>query len=176
MLEVNMKSTEYMNFGKHEGEHISEVPGEYLVWVVDNVAHKLGIRRETFIKSSIHYLAARAELEEKERKREERREAIREERAKSEWVGEVGERREFHIKVVFTKTYDSHFGTGVLVIALDPDGNTIKTMGTAAALWNMARGEEYIVTGTVKAHETWDGAKNTMITRVAMVEELALAA
>lgn len=168
-------STEYMNFGKHEGEHIESVPGHYLLWVAENVAHKLRPRRLNFILSTAAYREALEERKIKEAEKEKRREEIKAERAKSEWLGEIGERREFEIKVVFIKDYDSYFGPGRLVIAIDAEGNAVKSMGTAEALWMMNRGGEYLIKGTVSDHETYEGAKSTMIKRVAMINELEAA-
>ena len=62
------------------------------------------------------------------------------------------------------------------MIAVDSEGNTIKSMGTAEALWRMERGCEYIFVATVSKHETYEGAKTTMVKRAAKLEELEMAA
>lgn len=84
----------------------------------------------------------------------------------NEHVGKVDERlRDLKLKVVFTLGLPSqwHENYDWLVILEDAEGRTFKWKKTSAGILN--KGDELLVTGTVKAHELYKGTKQTVLTR-----------
>jgi hypothetical protein len=95
------------------------------------------------------------------------------ERKPSNWVGEVGERIERKVKCVYSMTYEGDFGTSVLYILVDDDGNVYKTFYSGSK-WEIAKGETATIKGTVKKHQEYKGEKNTMLTRVSATDIIAV--
>lgn len=85
-----------------------------------------------------------------------------------EWIGDVGAKVTFTGKVLFTKWVDSRFGRSLLIVFQHETG-TVKTFTTAAALVELAKGDEVTVTGTVKSHDMYEGRKSTMMSRPKLV-------
>lgn len=100
---------------------------------------------------------------EKEKERAEAKEA----RRGSEWVGDLKERlRDLSLTVTFTKVFEGgEWGATMLVRFTDADGNEFAWFGTGADAWKLDKGDEVILTGTVKKHTTYDGIKETVLTR-----------
>lgn len=90
-------------------------------------------------------------------------------KANSQWVGEVGTKVTVAGTVVFTKVIDSQYGSSVLVV-VDANGDKVTTFSTAAWAWDADKGASVTLTGTVKAHETYDGEKRTVLTRTKCAE------
>lgn len=90
---------------------------------------------------------------------------------KSQWVGAVKDRVTLTLEHVRTHGYESYYGWGAIHIFKDTNGNTF--------VWNTDKklcdilGEEWRaqdkriceVTGTIKAHDTYNGEKQTVLTR-----------
>lgn len=87
----------------------------------------------------------------------------------SRWVGEVGAKVTVTGTVVFTKVVDSQYGSSVLVV-VDADGDKVTTFATAAWVWETHKDDTVTLTGTVKAHEEWEGEKRTVLTRTKCAE------
>jgi hypothetical protein len=84
----------------------------------------------------------------------------------SEWVGKVGERiKNIKVKVVFTKDIDGMYGLSTLYLMKDADGNDYKTFYSGSS-WSYEKGDEIMITGTVKKHDEYNGKKSTMLNRV----------
>lgn len=92
-------------------------------------------------------------------------------RAASEWVGVVGERLVFEITVKFVRAFDNDYGTTYLVTCSDQDGNTVKTFSSGAFGRQAKTGDRYTVKGTVKEHGEFNGSKETLLSRVAVIEQ-----
>lgn len=90
---------------------------------------------------------------------------------KSQWIGNVKDRITLTLEHVRTHVYEGYYGLSSIHIFKDKDGNTF--------VWNTDKnlcdvlGEEWRaqdkrmceVTGTIKAHDTYNGEKQTIITR-----------
>jgi hypothetical protein len=109
----------------------------------------------------------------------EERDAIREaERkaaiAKKVWVGTIGEREEFTVTVVAMPSWNTHYGystqTVYCYIMEDPAGN--KLIWKSASYTELDRGVTARIKGTVKEHGEREGEKQTILTRVAVLEVL----
>lgn len=94
-----------------------------------------------------------------------RAQARREKAAQSEHVGTVGERLTIPVRVAFVRDLDGHYGPKRLVKLEDGQGNILVTFATSAWVWEVDRGDELNVTGTVKAHEIYEGSAQTVLTR-----------
>ena len=68
-------------------------------------------------------------------------------------------------KVLCAKRVESDYGTSMLVVLETGDGDKLSTFATAAWVWGVHAGDTVTVTGTVKAHDEWDGEKRTVLTR-----------
>lgn len=91
----------------------------------------------------------------------------------SEYVGEVGKRlRWLRLSVVSTKDVGGQFAS-VLHVFRDEAGNMLKWFSSGKTL---EQGKAVIVDATVKAHEEYKGAKQTLITRVTELAAEAVAA
>jgi hypothetical protein len=102
--------------------------------------------------------------------REVERKAKAEAAAVSEWVGTVKKREAFAGTVTGRHAYDSMYGTGYVIKIVDADGNLLKTMTSADWARHAEIGDELEFKATVKAHDTWNGGKETMLTRVALTK------
>jgi len=89
----------------------------------------------------------------------------RAEDASSEFIAEVGKRITLTAEVVATKFIESDYG-GKLFILLRSEGNIAVTFYSGFAD-TYEKGETVTIKATVKAHETRDGIKQTMLARIA---------
>ena len=87
--------------------------------------------------------------------------------AASGYVGEIKERlKDMTLTVEFAKRLDGgHYGPKMMLKLRDADSNLFVTFGTSEWLWGAEKGQQFQVTGTVKAHEDYQGAKQTILTR-----------
>lgn len=82
--------------------------------------------------------------------------------ARSQYVGNIGERIQFIARQIDEVTsFDTMFGTTYLYKMLDGDGNVF--VWFASGKYNT--GENVLVKGTVKEHSEYDGVKQTVLTR-----------
>lgn len=105
----------------------------------------------------------KAEAEERARKRDE-----------AEYAGTVGEKITVTGTVTRLRAIEGSYGynptTSMLVII--EGGSTIAKMFTTAAwAWEIEQGDEITVTATVKAHEEYQGSKQTALVRPKLVEK-----
>lgn len=92
-------------------------------------------------------------------------------KAGSEWVGNVKERITLKLEHICTHGYDGYYGWSAIHIFKDVDGNTF-VWSTNKMLCDVL-GEEWRaqdkrmceVTGTIKAHDMYNGEKQTVLTR-----------
>lgn len=91
------------------------------------------------------------------------------------FAGGIGERvRNLPGVVRYANSYDASYGyhkaTGMfMVIELD-GGQVVKIAGTGNSLFGHDRGDRVKVTGTVKAHENYQGQDQAVLTRAAVAE------
>ena len=86
----------------------------------------------------------------------------------SEYVGTIGERREFTLTVVKNITFDSGYGTQHLHTFNDEAGNEF-IWSTAAKSWNI--GDVKHIRATIKDYKLYQGVKQTVLTRCIEVKE-----
>ena len=104
-------------------------------------------------------------LDEVNRREEARRTAA----ADSDYVGTVGERRPFDLRVNSIKELPSGWGVTVLHMMEDREGNRFKWWASDKRLDPNESGEYLSVKGTIKAHDEYNGVKETVINRVKLV-------
>jgi len=89
------------------------------------------------------------------------------EKAKSQHVGNIGERHVATLTATHTFSYESQWGGGRITIFRDENGNSLKTFGQCP----IDKDETAKCKFSVKAHEDYKGEKQTLINRLAIVKE-----
>lgn len=79
------------------------------------------------------------------------------------YVGTIGKREVFKLKLEKMFSFDGHFGLKVLHKFSDANGNQLIWW---TGDWFGEAGQEFEVKATVKAHEEYNGAKQTVLSRV----------
>lgn len=91
---------------------------------------------------------------------------------KSAFVGEIGERRDFDLQVLFIHNCTDYESFPVMVKYLysckDVDGNSVVYVGGFSGM-PQAIGDHVTVRATIKAHRVRDGVNQTIINRPALV-------
>lgn len=86
--------------------------------------------------------------------------------AQQRYLGEIDERITVEGVVKVTVVLDGgQWSDKILMVIEDACGNFVKTIGTGATLWKPARGTTVTMVGTVKAHEMYNGDKQTVLYR-----------
>lgn len=84
----------------------------------------------------------------------------------SEFVGEIGQRlTDIRVNVIFTKEIEGGYGLSTLYIFQGADGNVYKTFYSGSK-WEYEKGDNILITGTIKKHDEYQGKKSTMLSRV----------
>jgi hypothetical protein len=104
--------------------------------------------------------------------REIKRVAMRKFAGDSQWIGEIGERRDFTVIPLMVKPIESQFGMTYLHKFVTPGGNLLTWFASTDP--DVKLGEEYRITATVKKHDDYQGTKQTVITRGTVWTELAI--
>lgn len=113
----------------------------------------------------------------------------------SDWVGEVGQRREFDLTVEASIPVDTEYGRSDLYLMVDADGNVFKWFTTSWPIkqkhvdafegffehpdwnfdeWPLDVGWTYRLKGTIKAHETYRNVKQTALSRCNVVKIISM--
>lgn len=82
-----------------------------------------------------------------------------------EHIGELKERRGFKVTVQGMRSFDGFHGVKTLVRMKDDAGRTLIWWAAGDPDW-LKEGGEYEITGTVKAHDAYQGRKQTVLSRV----------
>ena len=82
--------------------------------------------------------------------------------AASGYIGEIGDRIEFEVSLVFVMGFDGFYGTTWINVMRDADSNVIAYKGSACL---GQKGDTFKVKGTVKDHALYKGTKQTIINR-----------
>ena len=88
--------------------------------------------------------------------------------ATQRYYGTVGDKVTGTGTVVVAMSFETQFGyTALRVIegTGDFEGVTFKIMGSGKTLWECGRGDQVVVSGAVKDHETYEGTAQTVLTR-----------
>lgn len=92
--------------------------------------------------------------------------------AESQFVGEVGKRQDFEELVIqYLKEREGTFGVKTQVRFLDPKGNVLQWWASGSPDW-LEVGKRVNVRATVEKHERYCETNQTLVKRVALVEEL----
>jgi len=97
---------------------------------------------------------------------EERERRLTADRASSQHVGTVGERREFDLTVERTFSFNGQFGTTYINICRDADQNVIVYKGSKP----FERETQLRVKATIKAHDLRDEVAQTLISRPTIIQ------
>lgn len=87
--------------------------------------------------------------------------------SKSEWVGEIKERmRDLEVVLTGRRAVNSMYGSSIM-FTFDYNGNELVwfTSCPPDVVEDMVVGDEYLLTGTVKKHDTYRGVKQTYLNR-----------
>lgn len=90
--------------------------------------------------------------------------------ASSKYQGAVGDKIEVAVKLTFKKVIETKFGYSTLYGFEDASGNQYRWFSTSYT-FEMQEGQQAVIKGTVKKHETYKDVAQTMLTRVKMVGE-----
>jgi hypothetical protein len=88
--------------------------------------------------------------------------------AASKHFGEIGKRIELDLVVEFVKHFDSVFGMITLTTMKDVDGNVFVHKGSGMGL---SKGDSVSIKATIKAHNDYNGIKQTQVSRPVVVEK-----
>jgi hypothetical protein len=88
--------------------------------------------------------------------------------AGSEFVGEVGKRLDFTARLVSVKHFDGYYGTKSLLRFVTTCGNTIIWWASQGS--DLPEGSVYTFTATVKEHTVYREAKQTVVSRLKIME------
>ena len=83
--------------------------------------------------------------------------------AASNFVGTVKDRITFDAEVTGVYSFDTDYGTTMIVRMTDPDDNILVWFATSSP--DLERGDNVTLTGTIKDHDEYRGAKQTVLTR-----------
>ena len=82
-----------------------------------------------------------------------------------DFLAPVGDKIDQRMVVKVATAVDTQYGLSRLVVFEAADGGEAKTFGTAAWLWDLEPGDTVQIRGTVKVHDTYNGMKQTVLTR-----------
>jgi hypothetical protein len=88
----------------------------------------------------------------------------------NDYVGEIKERRDFTVKLKSRRSFDSRYGTVRLHTFLDDEGHTLVWWANVDP--DMELDGYYKIKGTIKAHDEYNDWKQTILTRVKVVEQI----
>ena len=87
--------------------------------------------------------------------------------AASEWIGYIGKRIELTLTVNHVVTLCGNYGVTFINLCRDDDGNAVVYKGSNDLKFH---GDKVTVKATIKAHETRDGVKQTIISRPKIID------
>lgn len=136
------------------------VKQDYL-WNIRLVAHKERLTaREAGLAGSI-IVAHQRHLEQEVKRAYERQNSL------DEHFGTVGQRAEFRLTVIGTREIEGNYGLTTLYRFRDQDGR-VATWFASGEGGGLDIGSEYAIVATVKKHDVYQGAKQTVLTRAAV--------
>ena len=117
--------------------------------------------------------AINAEIQRKEEEKKAQREA---EKAKSQYIGSVGDKITVTVTLMFEASYDTKFGTTYIYSFRDDEGNTLVWKTTSSMVLDeydargyvifVQKGDKVTFSATIKDHTEYKGEKQTVIQRV----------
>lgn len=150
----------YLPNGKYVGWKFDEVPEKYVRYWIERSDSLSSVRLE--VQKIFQARAKREHLYEKWNTEDADKQAAHQDRvSQMTYVGTVGESSEFFLRVDKVHSYDTQFGAMFINICADRDGNQIVYRGTKK--WE--EGLYYVVDATVKKHDVFRDAPQTLISR-----------
>jgi hypothetical protein len=148
----------YFPFGKHSGESFAAAPDSYVLWWAD----KAGLVNETPVANAIAIACMGAACD---RDLIAKRQIIRDEQkaidAESDFVGTVGTPVIVQGEVILCLFKASYLGDYYITKIRDRNKNLFTYFGKHIA----AKGSPITATFTVKAHDTYQGTRSTLVNR-----------
>ncbi len=86
-------------------------------------------------------------------------------------AGVKGSRHELTVEIKAIKYIPGNYGSTTLYTMITPEGNVVKWFASNDTLGEEI-GARYVIRGTVKKHDLWEGMKSTALTRCSIVDEL----
>jgi len=86
---------------------------------------------------------------------------------KDEWAAPIKKRFAMTVKVLSRKTVSGYYGDSVMMRMIDSEGHIIIWFASGST-HEMSTGKEYKVKATVKKHDFFNGAKQTVVTRLVL--------
>lgn len=94
--------------------------------------------------------------------------------AASEYIGSEKERLELTVEVKAIRYRESDWGSTTIYTMITEDGNVVKWFASSDKLGEDV-GARFVIRGTVKSHDEWEGMKSTKLTRCTVLETLPAA-
>jgi hypothetical protein len=88
----------------------------------------------------------------------------------NEWVGEIKQRQEFVVEINSIRAFEGAYGVVNQHHMLDDAGHTLVWWANTNS--GMEKGKTYKIKGSVKKHDEYKDWKQTVLTRVSVLEEL----
>lgn len=88
--------------------------------------------------------------------------------------GIKGSRETLTVEIKAIKYLDSDYGVTTLYTMITEEGNVVKWFASNDTLGEEI-GARYVIRGTVKKHDVWEGMNSTVLTRCSIVDELPAA-
>lgn len=92
--------------------------------------------------------------------------------AASEFVGEVKQRLQLTVEIKSIRYISGTYGSSTLYTMVTEEGNVVKWFSSGRDILGEDEGARYIIRGTVKSHDVWEGMKTTKLTRCMVIDEL----
>lgn len=133
------------------------------------VAYKM--KHVDYSKVGIIASSVAAYLREKEAERWAKEKAGREAmKVESKHVGQVGDKIEKAVKIIMAHCYENRFGYGTMYKMIDEEKNVYTWFTSGRADMNEER--TYSLKMTIKAHDEYQGQKQTVVTRCKILQEV----
>lgn len=173
----------FIQFGKYAGLPIWFVykyDPDYIGWVYENCKSQISLPNTNHIKENYKEFlneykeTALREIEKRKQYKIERQNQIISEKQASQFVGTIGKRENFTVKINRIIPLEGYYGVSFLHIMKDPDGNELKWICSSQNN-QLKEGETYQIKATVKGHNIYDsiiyGSVNqTKINRVVIMK------
>lgn len=88
----------------------------------------------------------------------------------NEYVGEVGERRDFMVSLVSRRPIESAWGIKYLVTFRDTEGRSLIWWATSGSGTLTDAGDSFSIKGTIKEHKEYKGTRQTILSRVILIK------
>lgn len=91
--------------------------------------------------------------------------------ANSDFVSQIGQRLQLPVTVIGIKSFESFYGISTLYTFATKEGNVLKSFVSGSFCAQLGSCVE--IKGTVKDHEEYNGRKETVLTRIKYIREVA---